>query len=262
MFNVGFNNNYVIASWPSSSISAAYGIDSPLERHHLGLAFSLLRQEEHNFTKNLSLEELSHFRKVVTECVLATDLAKGMAWLATARSAFIQNDDSRSGMSLRGTLFATESKQNVDEKQFQEKKLLKMQLIVKCCDVGHPARLFALHIRWSRRICEEFFRQGDIEASKGMKISPLCDRNVPSTTYPAGQIGFINFVSRPLYSLLSHIVKSTDFKPWMNNLDSNQAHWEDLKSKDRTDSVIFGNSPKMGRGDVSLTSVNSSVGSV
>jgi len=33
-----------------------------------------------------------------------------------------------------------------------------------------------LHKKWSRRIIEEFFNQGDLELKHNMPISPLCDR--------------------------------------------------------------------------------------
>lgn len=41
-------------------------------------------------------------------------------------------------------------------------------------------------------VLEEFFRQGDLEASMGLPYSPLCDRH---TTHVAeSQIGFIDFI--------------------------------------------------------------------
>ena len=43
-----------------------------------------------------------------------------------------------------------------------------------------------------------------------MKISPLCDRSAPKTNYPQGQIGFINFVSRPVFSLLASVTTNAN----------------------------------------------------
>ena len=108
-----------------------------------------------------------------------------------------------------------------------------MQLAIKCADVGHPSRNLELHLEWSSRICEEFYLQGDKERMKGMKISPLCDRNVPKSSYPSGQIGFINFVSRPIFTLLNELTfnVSEDNKPWLKNLKSNTMYWEEEKKK-------------------------------
>ena len=109
-----------------------------------------------------------------------------------------------------------------------ERKFIILQLIIKASDVSHPARCLYLHLEWSSRICEEFYCQGDLERSRGMKISPLCDRNVPATNYPQGQIGFINFISKPIFSLLSSICENVNEsnKPWLGYMDSNVKYWE------------------------------------
>ena len=163
---------------------------------------------------------MSYFRKLVTECVLATDLAKTMTWLSTARLIMIENQQN-----------ITTSPSVVDEKKILESKILRMQLAIKCGDVGHPARPLELHLEWSKRICEEFFSQGDLERKRGVKISPFCDRNVPASNYPQGQIGFINFVSKPVFSLLSAVCNTVEEndKPWLKHMDENVKYWEEKK---------------------------------
>lgn len=159
-----------------------------MEKHHLAYTFNLLReQEDFNFLNNYSVEEVSYFRRIVTDCVLATDLAKSMSWISNARLTMLE----------KGETAGIEN-----EKQKLDSKIMRMQLAIKCADVSHPARLNSQHLEWSRRICEEFFNQGDKERSKNRKPSPLCDRNVPPLTYPQGQTGFINYVSKPLFNLL------------------------------------------------------------
>ena len=180
-------------------------------------------QEEYNFLINESLENVSYFRRIVIDCVLATDLAKSMTWLSSARLSLINNDSNYTAVVVTG----------VDEKKVLENKILRMQLAMKCADVGHPARPLELHLEWSKRICEEFYSQGDLERARGMKISPLCDRNVPASSYPQGQIGFINFVSKPVFSLLSalcHSVSGED-KHWLACLDNSLKYWEEEKKK-------------------------------
>jgi len=43
-------------------------------------------------------------------------------------------------------------------------------------DVSHGAKELNLHKRWSRRITEEFFYQGDKEREYNIPVTPLCDR--------------------------------------------------------------------------------------
>ena len=183
-------------------------------------------QEEYNFLKDFAEEDVAYFRRIVTECVLATDLAKSMSWLSTARVAFTSN--------INGAISSNNGKQADVGKKELEMKILKMQLVVKCADVGHPSRPLALHLEWSSRIREEFFAQGDLERSKEMTISPLCDRSVPLSSFPQGQLGFINFVSRPMFSLLSAVCSNDnedESKPWLDNLESNVRYWEEEAAK-------------------------------
>ena len=211
----GLNTTYVVSDWPHSGISSTFGSESPLEKHHLAMTFNLMRdEEEFNFLSSLSLTDLNYFRKIVTECVLATDLAKSMSWLSSSRITIKDTNDV--GKEL-------------------ERKIIKMQLAIKCADVGHPSRKLELHLLWSDRIKEEFFQQGDKEKSKGRSISALCDRNVPISNYPSGQIGFINYVSRPIFTFLNELiyenVPNDNDKPWLKNLNSNVTYWEEEKKR-------------------------------
>ena len=135
-------------------------------------------RENYNFLISFSPQDVNYFRRIVTECVIATDLAKSIPWLSTAKIIFksINNNSD------------INSKSSVDEKKELEEKILRMQIAIKCADVGHPSKPLDLHLEWSRRICEEFYCQGDKEKERGMKISPLCDRDVPASSYPVGQV--------------------------------------------------------------------------
>ena len=140
-------------------------------------------QEKFNFLTSLSSEKISYFRKIVTECVLSTDLAKSMFWISSVKISL-------KGFVSEGRNHLKKGVSSLEESPEQlASKLMRMQLLIKCADVGHPSRPLHLHLEWSRRICEEFYSQGDLERNRGLKISPLCDRNVLHSNYPLGQIG-------------------------------------------------------------------------
>ena len=178
-------------------------------------------QVEYNFLLYLSFDDVNTFRKLVTECVLATDLAKSMTWLSNARITLVDNNEKKT------------MNDGDKEKMLLENKIMRMQLVMKCGDVGHPARPLELHLEWSKRISEEFYSQGDKERNRGVKISPLCDRNIPASNYPQSQIGFINFVSKPVFSLLSAVCNTSNEleKPWLKCMDNNVKYWEEEKKK-------------------------------
>ena len=193
-------------------------------------------QEDFNFLSYQSSEDVNNFRKTVTECVLATDLAKSMTWLATAKiSLSTSNNKGDNTLSVGAPPVAKRSSVIKVEvaADAAARKLFLMQLAIKCADVSHPTRNVKLHLEWSNRICEEFFSQGDLERERGVKISPLCDRNIPKSTYPQGQIGFINFVSKPVFLLLSQVCSSVreEDKPWLTYMDYNVQYWEEEKKK-------------------------------
>lgn len=48
----------------------------------------------------------------------------------------------------------------------------------------------------------EFFKQGDLERSLGLPISPQMDR--ATTSVPMAQVNFIDFIVAPLYSQVWH----------------------------------------------------------
>ena len=88
------------------------------------------------------------FRRLVTECVIATDLAKSMSWISTSRIAFqdwMRNNkfipmNVNMDVSNPVEVVVDENLKLEREKKNLEYKILLMQLSIKCADVGHPAR--------------------------------------------------------------------------------------------------------------------------
>ncbi|CAB1347154.1 unnamed protein product, partial [Coregonus sp. 'balchen'] len=75
-----------------------------------------------------------------------------------------------------------------------------LSLMLHAADISHPAKAWKLHYRWTQALMEEFFRQGDKEVELGLPFSPLCDRK--TTMIAQSQIGFIDFIVEPTFSVL------------------------------------------------------------
>ena len=74
--------------------------------------------------------------------------------------------------------------------------MLVLEMAIKLSDINGPCKRRDLHVRWTDRICEEFYEQGDEEAHLGLPISPFMDRSKPQL--PKLQESFINHLVAPL----------------------------------------------------------------
>ncbi|XP_043361378.1 calcium/calmodulin-dependent 3',5'-cyclic nucleotide phosphodiesterase 1A isoform X7 [Dermochelys coriacea] len=171
--HTGTTNNFHIQT--RSDVAILYNDRSVLENHHVSAAYRLMQEEEMNILANLTKDDWRELRSLVIEMVLSTDMSGHFQQIKT----------------MRHTLQQTEG---ID-------KAKAMSLILHAADISHPAKSWELHYRWTRALMEEFFRQGDKEAALGLPFSPLCDRK--STMVAQSQIGFIDFIVEPTFSLLT-----------------------------------------------------------
>ncbi|TFK14609.1 putative G-protein coupled receptor 63 [Platysternon megacephalum] len=171
--HTGTTNNFHIQT--RSDVAILYNDRSVLENHHVSAAYRLMQEEEMNILANLTKDDWRELRSLVIEMVLSTDMSGHFQQIKT----------------MRHTLQQTEG---ID-------KAKAMSLILHAADISHPAKSWELHYRWTAALMEEFFRQGDKEAALGLPFSPLCDRK--STMVAQSQIGFIDFIVEPTFSLLT-----------------------------------------------------------
>ena len=198
--HVGVSNNFLVRS--KNKLAITYNDSSVLEHMHASTAFEI--GHSLNFFKPFSNEDYTEFRRLVIDMILATDLAQHMAFVAQLKT-----------LNNKTTQFA------VDE------PMIFMKTIVKLCDVGHSLKDLPLHQKWTERIVEEFFRQGDREKEQGMPISPFMDRSKPDT--PKNQVGFFEFIVLPFWQ--TSVKLAVELDPLLQVGLSNYNYWNDLKNK-------------------------------
>ena len=71
-------------------------------------------------------------------------------------------------------------------------------------DISNPAKPAKISEKWTDKVYEEFFRQGDTEKKLGIQVSLMCDRE--TTSINKAMIGFINFVVKPTIDILVNII--------------------------------------------------------
>ena len=166
-----------------------YNDESVLENHHLAVAFKLLQANERNIFTHLTSKQVKTLRKMVIDMVLATDMSKHMRLLADLKTM-------------------VESKKvtgnNIIMLESYDDRIQVLQNMIHCADLSNPTKPLDIYIKWTDRIMEEFWRQGDKERELGLEISPMCDRRVPSVE--KHQVGFIEFIVHPLWETWADLV--------------------------------------------------------
>ncbi|KAG7464064.1 hypothetical protein MATL_G00183340 [Megalops atlanticus] len=170
--HTGTTNNFHIQT--RSEVAILYNDRSVLENHHVSAAYRLMQEDEMNILVNLSKDDWRELRALVIEMVMSTDMSCHFQQIKTMRSSLQQPE-------------------GID-------KAKALSLMLHAADISHPAKSWRLHYRWTRALMEEFFRQGDKEAELGLPFSPLCDRK--TTMIAQSQIGFIDFIVEPTFSVL------------------------------------------------------------
>ncbi|XP_036390934.1 cGMP-inhibited 3',5'-cyclic phosphodiesterase B-like [Megalops cyprinoides] len=173
----GRTNAFLVAT--NAPQAVLYNDRSVLENHHAAAAWNLyLSRPEFNFLASLEHVEFKRFRFLVIEAILATDLKKHFDFLAEFNSKV--NDVNSPGIDWTN----------------ENDRLLVCQVCIKLADINGPAKERDLHLKWTEGIVNEFYEQGDEEASLGLPISPFMDRSSPQLAKL--QESFITHIVGPL----------------------------------------------------------------
>eukprot|EP00794_Sanderia_malayensis_P012831 gene12831-14148_t len=177
----GRTNAFLVATLNPKAL--LYNDRSVLENHHAAAAWALLLSDPAvNFLSSLDSFDFKRFRFIVVEEILSTDLKKHFEFLSEWNAKISEQGG--------GLNWSSESD-----------RLLVGQMCIKLSDISGPTKSWDLHYRWTQRIVEEFYMQGDAEDSQGMPISPYMDRNQPRL--PQLQDSFIKHLVGPLYNAYS-----------------------------------------------------------
>ncbi|CAF0979474.1 unnamed protein product [Rotaria sp. Silwood1] len=183
----GVTNQFLINT--KSDLALMYNDESVLENHHLAVAFKLLQATERNIFSHLTAKQIKTLRKMVIDMVLATDMSKHMQLLADLKTM-------------------VESKKvtgnNIIMLESYDDRIQVLQNMIHCADLSNPTKPLDIYIKWTDRIMEEFWRQGDKERDLGLEISPMCDKRVASVE--KHQVGFIEFIVHPLWETWADLV--------------------------------------------------------
>lgn len=173
----GVNNLTLVKSKPE--LCELYGESSTLEKHHSLRAFSLMLHREVELLSGMKTTTYYHFRDMVTKIILATDMGRHAEYCAKVKQLA--------------------SAAPTEESTHQQE----MEIIIKCADTSNVLRPGLVAKQWAVKIGAEFFAQGDLERSMGLKVTPTCDRK--SQTLVGLQKGFIDFCIGPFFDSVAEL---------------------------------------------------------
>ncbi|CBZ52185.1 putative 3',5'-cyclic phosphodiesterase [Neospora caninum Liverpool] len=220
----GRNNNFMVNA--NTPLALTYNDISVLENMHASLTFRLLRDPRLNLLNHLQREAYRSFRMTVIELILSTDMKTHFEQITNFR--------------VRRQKDEFDPISNYDDRQ----KVLSM--IIKSADIGHGTLPWADHERWCELVVQEFYEQGDEEKRMGLAVSFLCDRNQHDTEFFKSQVGFLDFVVKPLYEELAALETQLNLNPelpiekiCLKNLHENISEWQ---KKDAERQAVLGDS--------------------
>ncbi|XP_047353649.1 uncharacterized protein LOC124950675 isoform X3 [Vespa velutina] len=204
----GVNQPFLVAT--SNHLAALYQNTSVLENHHWRSAIGCLI--ESGVSDQLPGEIKSELQHHISSLILATDITRQQEFLTCFRHYLDENI--------------------LDMKKSEDRHFI-LQIALKCADISNPCRPWDISRKWSYKVCEEFFRQGDYERRLNLPVTPLCDRH--STSIPKIQVGFFKFVVTPLYEEWHRFLGDGLSVSLMEYLRSNQKKWETLITQETTE---------------------------
>ncbi|KAJ8275284.1 hypothetical protein COCON_G00099090 [Conger conger] len=203
----GVNQPFLIKT--KHHLASLYQNTSVLESHHWRSTVGMLR--ESGLLSHLPTDMTQDIEQQLGSLILATDISRQNEFLGRLKS-HLDSDD----ISL----------EDPEHRHFM------LQIALKCADICNPCRDWDLSRQWSERVCEEFYRQGDLERRCDLEISPLCDQQ--ANTVPVIQIGFIAFLVEPLFQEWTRFTDGSLLAECMlGHLRKNKERWRQLKCREQ-----------------------------
>lgn len=228
----GVNQPFLIAT--SNHLAALYENTSVLENHHWRSAVGCLL--ESGVAEQLTSVH-KQLQSQISSLILATDITRQQEFLAK----FKQHLDG-----------------NIIDMRKSEDRHFILQIALKCADISNPCRPWDISHKWSLKICEEFFRQGDYERKLNLPLTALFDRH--STTIPKIQTGFFKFVVTPLVNEWDRFLQTDLSNQMIKNLKFNQNKWESLVQEELANEISEANEEIEEEADkTSLTNVSDTI---
>lgn len=204
----GVNNNFLKDT--KNELSLTYNDNSILENMHIAETFKLINaKEDYNIFDKVDIDTYKQMRKEMISCVLATDM--------TFHNFYVDF------MKEQIKIISDKNDNDKDNKKAYQNY---MNLLIHSADISNPTKPFDIYFKWAKLVVNEFYEQGDKEKELGLVCS--CDRN--KVTIYQSQLGFINYIELPYFSLFAELFKKLKF--YYDTLNSNKDKLINMQQED------------------------------
>eukprot|EP00048_Salpingoeca_helianthica_P001916 m.52750 g.52750 ORF g.52750 m.52750 type:complete len:854 (-) comp11793_c0_seq1:188-2749(-) len=194
----GRTNAFLVKT--SSPLAVLYNDASVLENHHLATAFKIMGDERCNILKSFEKDDRLVVRRLMIDMVLSTDMVKHAKFLGEFNALLhsIHTDPAPKEASAVASVIRARLRERYED------RVLVLCNIVHSADLGSATKPWPICQKWTQRVINEFYEEGDEERRLGLEIGPLNDRE--KLVVPKAQVGFINFVALPLWEAWARFV--------------------------------------------------------
>ncbi|KAL3276197.1 hypothetical protein HHI36_020915 [Cryptolaemus montrouzieri] len=203
----GVNQHFLIST--SNHLAILYQNKSVLENHHWRSAVGCLL--ESGVAEQLTPHR-NELEVQIRELILATDINRQQEFL-TKFKKYLDED-------------------SLDMSKAEDRSFV-LQIALKCADISNPTRPWDISHKWSLKVCDEFFRQGEYERKLNLPVTSICDQQ--STSVAKIQVGFFRFVAAPLFAEWHRFLRSKLSTSMMDLLESNRKRWENQEKAEQAE---------------------------
>ncbi|OHT11136.1 3'5'-cyclic nucleotide phosphodiesterase family protein [Tritrichomonas foetus] len=176
---------------------------SVLETHHCSVAISILTKDESNVFSSFDDDEMNRMWPIFISLILSTDMAKHFDILEECKKLMSSGKRWQNSESGRLTM---------------------MKILIKSADLSTATRLFSNADKHAALVCEEFFRQGEIEKCEGI-VYQVGFNDRDHLDKQKSQIPFFKGVAFPLFETLGKAIPT--LSTLVQHMQLNISKWED-----------------------------------
>jgi 3',5'-cyclic-nucleotide phosphodiesterase len=193
----GINNSFHVKT--QTYLATLYNDRSVLENRHVSSVFELMKLPKFNVLSAFTDDQRRDIRDTVIEMVLATDMGLHAKYVNQFKRRLQENHEFTKKDDIR----------------------LALAMAVKMADISNCGRPEHIYLKWSGKISDEFYMQGDRERNLGLPCSPFMDRTQPAMA--KGQIAFMNYIVIPLFDCISEFLPDMHFS--VEYTEQNKGYW-------------------------------------